>query len=140
MIGIVSVEFFVAKNKLKELEEVQAEMKGAEVRSQKENPTFFNRTRCKLLRELYIRLDADGELKLDMLEMAPFFHYVFDKFFGVDLNRTQTTALFQLMDVDGDAYCSYEEFICFVTTLKQMEAQSRDDPNFAIAAFPPHEV
>eukprot|EP00615_Pteridomonas_danica_P014929 CAMPEP_0114380898 /NCGR_PEP_ID=MMETSP0102-20121206/3134_1 /TAXON_ID=38822 ORGANISM="Pteridomonas danica, Strain PT" /NCGR_SAMPLE_ID=MMETSP0102 /ASSEMBLY_ACC=CAM_ASM_000212 /LENGTH=506 /DNA_ID=CAMNT_0001536289 /DNA_START=2253 /DNA_END=3770 /DNA_ORIENTATION=- len=108
----------------------------AEKRSRLKHPDFFNKDRCVLLRQLFVRLDADGELKLDVMEMAPFFHYVFDKFFGVDLNRVQTTALFQLMDVDGDSYICYDEFISFVTTIKTMEYVSRVDPDFAVKAFP----
>eukprot|EP00615_Pteridomonas_danica_P006514 CAMPEP_0114328932 /NCGR_PEP_ID=MMETSP0101-20121206/736_1 /TAXON_ID=38822 ORGANISM="Pteridomonas danica, Strain PT" /NCGR_SAMPLE_ID=MMETSP0101 /ASSEMBLY_ACC=CAM_ASM_000211 /LENGTH=413 /DNA_ID=CAMNT_0001458419 /DNA_START=2049 /DNA_END=3287 /DNA_ORIENTATION=+ len=140
LIGIVSIEFFVARKRMQEYDIIEVEMETSDARSMRENPMFFTKDRCRLLRALFIRLDADGEMKLDMQEITPFFHYVFDKCFGVDLDRQQVEALFHLMDVDFDVYVGYEEFISFFSTIKRMEYLHQQDPTFSQKTFPINQV
>jgi hypothetical protein len=49
------------------------------------NPTFFNSKRLDAIREVFETMDADEELTLDLNEMTPFYHFVFDFVFHVTL-------------------------------------------------------
>jgi hypothetical protein len=57
------------------------------------NPTFFNSKRLDAIREVFETMDADEELTLDLNEMTPFYHFVFDFVFHVTLYCFNTHTL-----------------------------------------------
>ena len=77
-------------------------------------PEFFSQWRIDRMLEAFQEIDADGELTLDMIEMTPFFGYVFYSIFDVELSKEQEDMLYQIMDVDADADLSFPEFVTFL--------------------------
>jgi Ca2+-binding EF-hand superfamily protein len=106
-------------------------------------------------------MDARVDLALDVHEMEPFFHYVFEKLFGVryflilkvlfifflliifliafhrqiSLEHNQIESLFHLMDVNRDTMLGFDEFLSFIAVSKQLEHKCKSDHLFAFEAF-----
>eukprot|EP00615_Pteridomonas_danica_P011765 CAMPEP_0114346930 /NCGR_PEP_ID=MMETSP0101-20121206/13474_1 /TAXON_ID=38822 ORGANISM="Pteridomonas danica, Strain PT" /NCGR_SAMPLE_ID=MMETSP0101 /ASSEMBLY_ACC=CAM_ASM_000211 /LENGTH=1430 /DNA_ID=CAMNT_0001483895 /DNA_START=53 /DNA_END=4345 /DNA_ORIENTATION=+ len=140
LIGIVSINFDEANRRAEAMQEMDEKMERIAIHAKAVNPVFFTDDRFIAIRTVFDSMDADGELTLDVNEMAPFYQYVFDKLFGVDLDQNQTEALFHLMDMDGDTELGFAEFVLFIVVIKNIELKCREDPDFALQAFPPDQV
>lgn len=114
LIGIVVVSFDEATSH-DAIASSMVEKMHVTVDSVKETmPEFFTQWRIDRMLEAFQEIDADGELTLDMDEMAPFFGYVFYCIFDVELTKEQEDMLYQIMDVDADANLGFPEFVSFL--------------------------
>ena len=136
LIGIVIISFEEAtkrgaliREQLEKMEVVTKDAKAA-------MPEFFTEHRFERLEKVFQEMDCDGELSLDMAELAPCYEYVFQHTFDVELSTKQQEALFYIMDVDGDSSLGFAEFVVFILVVKNIEKKACEDPAFARAAFP----
>jgi len=114
LIGIVVVSFDEATSH-DAIASSMVEKMHVTVDSVKESmPEFFTQWRIDRMLDAFQEIDADGELTLDMDEMAPFFGYVFYYLFDVELTKEQEDMLYQIMDVDADADLGFPEFVTFL--------------------------
>jgi len=140
LVGIVSISFDEASRRNEALQEMEDKMALQAKAAYDQDPVFFAPARIVAIRDVFDAMDADGELSLDVNEMAPFYQYSFDILFGVDLTSNATEALFHLMDMDGDTELGFAEFLLFVMVIKKIELMCIQDLNFASRTFPPGEV
>ena len=140
LIGIISISFDEASRRASQVEEMQTKMERIKADAVAVLPDFFTQERFVALRAVFDSMDADGEMTLDVQEMAPFYQFAFDIVFHVDLTPAQTEDLFHLMDMDGDTELGFAEFVLFVTVIKKMEARCLETPGFKDEAFPPDKV
>jgi len=101
LIGIIAISYDDAKRQGGILKDLDLGMKDTILQAKQSLPGFFAGNRIDLIRKVFEEMDADDELTLDLNEMAPFYHYVFNRTFDISLEKEQTEALFHLMDTDG---------------------------------------
>ena len=99
-------------------------------------PDFFTPGRAKLLREAFDHMDADGELSLDINELAPFYHYTFIRLFDQRLNSEQVECLFHLMDMVSCLLRERGRLRTVITVGKQITVPMLSTPLLARMATP----
>ena len=114
LIGIVVVSFDEATSHDAVASSMMEKMHVTVASVKETMPEFFTQWRIDRMLEAFQEIDADGELTLDMDEMAPFFGYVFYSIFDVELSKEQEDMLYQIMDVDADADLGFPEFVTFL--------------------------
>jgi hypothetical protein len=120
LIGIVVVSFNDESKRAANVKEMVSKMRAAVKRVQHELPDFFTEWRIQALQDAFNEIDADGELSLDMSEMAPFFAYIFFVLFDASLTEHLEEKLYHLMDADGDGDLGFAEFVLFLAVSKQV--------------------
>ena len=61
---------------------------------------FFTERRIDAMRAVFEEMDADNGLTLDMVELCPFFNYVFFLRFGKILTQSEQEKLYYILDTD----------------------------------------
>lgn len=84
--GIISIKFDEASRHIEKANEEKTATEKVVKAAREYLPNYFTDDRLRALRELYNMMDANGELTLDIVEVAPFLHYTFDELFGLQMN------------------------------------------------------
>jgi Ca2+-binding EF-hand superfamily protein len=72
---------------------------------------------------------------MDLQEVIPFYYYIFEKLFQVELTKSQANSLFHLCDTSRTGMLDCSEFVRFVSVLMQLRNMWRADVDFRKSAF-----
>lgn len=61
---------------------------------------YFTERRIEAMRAVFEEMDADNGMTLDMVELCPFFNYVFFLRFGKNLTQSEQEKLYYILDTD----------------------------------------
>lgn len=83
LVGIISIKFDEASRYGETAKTVKLRTEAVVTQVQGEISGFFTEGRMEVLKELFNSMDCHQSQSLEILEITPYFHYVFDKYFGV---------------------------------------------------------
>ena len=131
LIGIVAISFDEATRHAANVQSMVRKMQKVVADTEQKLPGFFSPARLERLQAIFSEMDADGELALDLSEIAPFYRAMFKELFGILPTPEQVEALFHLMDIDGTGDLGYAEFILFVSVIKQIQRKVKGNIEYA---------
>ena len=135
LIGIVSIKFDEASRFLERSLHSKREIKRVIDMSKEILPGYFTPQRLEDIRALFDLMDANITLELDLNQLLPFLHYVFDKFFRLSLTQEHCEAVFHLLDMNRGSSVGFDEFVMFIAVMKQIQFECGRDPAFAQKYF-----
>jgi len=151
LVGIISIKFDEASQYGDTAKLVKERTDAVIKQVQGEVTGFFTEGRMEILKSLFNAMDCNGNQSLEIVDITPYFHYVFDAYFGVLMRAStdkgaiedkrifqdRSEALYQIMDTTKSGNVSFDEFVRFTSIITIMMNKCKSDGVYAQQLFGP---
>ena len=116
MIGVISISFDASKKRVEEERELALMVSKVQERCQAFSEGVDLAKRTEKLKQIFDKLDADGQGSLDIHELKPFIEFFVLEYVGI--HDVEIDPIFYALDLDNSSDINFAEFLWFMLSFR----------------------